>query len=107
MKFEWDRHNRPKCEARAPIAEVEWLLSGSPYIDGDPSQVEPRFRAIGRSSDGRGLFVVFTLRDDRVRVISARFMHKEEIDVYEKAIPHFRKRGGIRRVVAIDRLDRI
>jgi uncharacterized protein len=91
MKFEWDRHNRPKCEARVPIAEIERFLSGSPLVDGAASQLEPRFRAVGRSSDGRGLFVVFTFRGECVRVISARFMHKAEIDVYEKAIPNFPK----------------
>jgi uncharacterized DUF497 family protein len=55
------------------------------------SEVETRFRAIGRTKDRRGVFIVFTLRrsGDKVliRVISARYMHKKEIEAYEEANP--------------------
>jgi len=47
-----------------------------------------RFRAIGQTSEGRALFVVFTLRrrgtDTLIRAISARYMHRKEADHYAK-----------------------
>jgi uncharacterized DUF497 family protein len=52
------------------------------------SQRERRFRAIGRTSKGRGVFIVFTLRrkDDEmlIRPISARYMHRKEMQAYEE-----------------------
>lgn len=55
------------------------------------SQKERRFRAIGRTDKGRGVFIVFTLRRKRdevlIRPISARYMHKKEIESYEKENP--------------------
>jgi len=44
-------------------------------------------RAIGRTADGRFVFLVFMLRkpDSKtmIRPISARYMHQKEIDHYE------------------------
>ena len=42
---------------------------------------EPRYRAFGRIA-GRGHCVVFTLRDDRYRLISVRRAHEEEMQLY-------------------------
>ncbi len=45
-----------------------------------------RFRCIGRSRDGRTVFVVFTIRERggrrMIRPISARYMHRKEIERY-------------------------
>jgi uncharacterized DUF497 family protein len=61
--------------------------------DAAHSQHENRFRAIGRTDKGRGVFIVFTIRrrgdEVLIRPISARYMHKEEIDAYEKENPGF------------------
>jgi uncharacterized protein len=55
------------------------------------SSRERRFCAIGKTSAGRSAFIVFTLRrrDDKqfIRPISARYMHKKEIEAYEKENP--------------------
>jgi uncharacterized DUF497 family protein len=52
------------------------------------SQRERRFRGLSRTDNGRGVFIVFTLRrkgdELLIRPISARSMHKKEIDAYEK-----------------------
>jgi uncharacterized protein len=49
---------------------------------------ETRFRAVGMTEEGRSVFVVFTFRDRDghrlIRPISARYMHKKEIDAFEK-----------------------
>ncbi len=52
---------------------------------------ETRFRAIGKTPSGRHVFLVFTMREkegkDYIRPISARYMHKTEIEHYEKENP--------------------
>jgi hypothetical protein len=58
------------------------------YIMPDPihSDAEERFYALGKTNGQRLLFLVFTRRKAKVRVISARDMHKKERKVYnEKA----------------------
>ena len=56
---------------------------------------ETRFIGIGKANNGRHVFVAFTLRegDDGVliRPISARDMHKKEIEHYEKEAAKTRK----------------
>jgi hypothetical protein len=59
--------------------------------DAENSKVERRFRAIGITASGRNAFVVFTQRKGSdgvlIRPISARYMHKKEVDLYEKTYP--------------------
>ena len=43
--------------------------------DAKHSQHEQRYYALGRSDAERWLFVAFTRRDERIRVISARDMN--------------------------------
>ena len=54
-------------------------------IAADPkhSQEEPRFYALGQTDAARRLFVVFTIRGQLMRVISAREMSRKERKVYE------------------------
>ena len=92
--FDWDKGNRVKCEKHGLSASViESLFTRSLAIlpDSAHSQRERRFRAIGRTEKGQGVFIVFTLRrkgdELLVRPISARYMHKKELDAYEKENP--------------------
>ncbi len=92
--FDWDRGNRAKCEKHGlSVADIESLFARPLAIlpDAAHSQRENRFRAIGRTEKGRGVFMVFTLRrkseDLLIRPISARYMHKKEIDAFEKENP--------------------
>ena len=48
------------------------------------SQNEERLRILGKTKRGRLLFVVFTKRGARIRIISARDINKKEVDLYEK-----------------------
>ena len=89
--FDWDEGNRGKCRKHGvPIAEIESLLSGPCRVARDVhhSSHEERFIAVGRTTQGRPVFIGFTLRlvGDRtlVRPITARFMHKKEAQRYEK-----------------------
>ncbi|MBF6561225.1 MAG: BrnT family toxin [Candidatus Binataceae bacterium] len=89
--FQWDRANRLKCEKHGvPIAAIEELFRRPVAIFPDPahSDQEERFKAIGKTDDRRSVLMVFTLRRRRadvfIRLISARYMHKREVDHYEK-----------------------
>lgn len=80
--------------------DIESIFQGPVSVFPDPehSGEEERFIGIGKTEKHRSVFVVFTLRrkDDVVliRPISARFMHKKEIDYYEKETSKNEKRRG-------------
>jgi uncharacterized DUF497 family protein len=88
--FEWDKGNRDKCRKHGPpLAAIEGLFRVPLAVFPDPahSGAEERFKAIGRTQDGRGVFIVFTLREQdagtQIRPISARHMHRKEVEHYE------------------------
>jgi uncharacterized protein len=97
--FEWDKGNRGKCQKHGvPLAAVESLLQGPLAVFPDPehSEIEERFKAIGRTDDGRGVLIVFTLRRREegifIRPVSARYMHRKEVEYYEEEIARSEKR---------------
>ena len=87
--FEWDSGNRTKSVSKHAVttAEVEevFLLGQSvPLgIQIAPGVPEERLGIIGATASGRVLHIVFTLRDGRVRPISARAAKKKERTIYE------------------------
>ena len=88
--FDWDAGNRDKCQKHGvSLAEIEAFLGGDPRIAPTlrHSAVEERLMAVGRNDQGRAIFVVFTIRQRRgmrlIRPLSARYMHKKEIERYE------------------------
>jgi uncharacterized DUF497 family protein len=88
--FEWDVGNAPKVQARHGVTpgECEQVFFHEPIlIAADPrhSLVEERWAALGRTADDRTLAIVFTLRDDRIRPLSARDMNKKERSRYAEA----------------------
>jgi uncharacterized DUF497 family protein len=92
--FDWDRGNREKCQKHGlSIAEIEGVFSQPVMVlpDKENPHGEQRFRAIGTAFEGRKVFVVFTLRKHGdgvlIRPISARYMHKKEVESYEKSYP--------------------
>lgn len=97
--FDWDEGNRAKCSKHGvSIGEIESLFRRTIAVFPDPrhSAAEERFKAIGETDDGRKTFVVFTLRRKAgltfIRPISARFMHRKEIEHYEKETARARQR---------------
>jgi uncharacterized protein len=92
--FRWDKGNRAKCEKQGlSISAIEGLFARPLAIlpHATPSESERRFRATGRTGMGRGVFRVFTPRrkgdEVPIRPISARYMHKKEIEAYEEENP--------------------
>ena len=50
------------------------------------SHAEKRFYALGKSKAGRLLFISYTIRNNLIRVISARDMNRKERKIYEEKI---------------------
>lgn len=48
------------------------------------SKKESRFVIIGKTKKGRLLYQVFTLKKNKMRVISSRDINREEVQLYEK-----------------------
>jgi hypothetical protein len=91
--FDWDSGNRSKLVSHGvTVSEIEAVFHNRPFIEPDlvHSDAEDRFKAVGKTHDGRYVFIVFTFRGTSshrlIRPISARFMHAKEIAIYEKAI---------------------
>ena len=88
--FEWDRGNTLKNEKHGvTMLEAEQIFFVAPLLvtpDERHSKTEPRFRALGQTLLGRKLTAIFTLRagNTRIRVISARDMHRKERTIYDQ-----------------------
>ena len=87
--FDWDEANWRKSELKHGVAaaEAEEALLKDPLCQVDPrhSDDEQRYVALGETNEGRRLFVSFTVRRGRARVISARPMSRRERAIYDEA----------------------
>jgi hypothetical protein len=86
--FEWDNHNTDKNRNKHGVepGECEELFFNTPLVvssDWSHSTLEPRYHALGSSDCGRALMIVFTIRNQCIRVISARDQSRKERLVYE------------------------
>ena len=97
--FEWDEGNRRKCRKHGVSQEeIEAMFHQPLSVFPDPahSPHEERFKAIGKSHEGRNILIVFTIRQRQesrlIRPISARYMHRKEVEHYEKEIARTQKR---------------
>jgi len=76
----WDKHDVSQ-------SECEQIFFNRPLIlrrDSKHSEKESRFYVLGHTDWGRLLFVVFTIRGDKIRVISSRDMTASEERRYKK-----------------------
>lgn len=63
--LQWDRGNREKCQNHGvSVAAIEAAFRGPTAVFPDPahSRDEERFEAVGRTTEGRHVPIVFTLR---------------------------------------------
>lgn len=86
--FQWDEGNLLKNweKHRVSAVECEQVFFNNPLLadtDEQHSDSESRFYLLGQTDTGRKLFVVFTTRDNLIRVISARDMNRKERKIYE------------------------
>jgi uncharacterized DUF497 family protein len=85
--FEWDQGNSEKNWTLHQVArsECEQVFFNEPLIVADDtkhSQTEKRWFVLGKTDTERLLFIVFTIRNKLIRIISARDMKKKEREIY-------------------------
>ena len=89
--FDWDQGNERKSVDKHCVSrdEAEQVFFNQPLVVEDKvhSVTEARYHALGVTDDQRRLHITFTLRggSTKIRVISARDMHKKERRIYEQA----------------------
>jgi uncharacterized protein len=87
--FEWDEGNLTKNWDRhdVSVGECEQIFFNKPLIvkrDKKHSRFENRYYVLGQTNATRSLFAVFTVRKDKIRIISARDMTLVETKRYLK-----------------------
>ena len=87
--FEWDEGNIKKNWERHRVSHIECeeIFFNRPIIvkkDEPHSTIEDRYFVLGKTDAGRLLFIVFTLRGNKIRIISARDMNRKERKIYEE-----------------------
>lgn len=85
--FDWDKGNFKKNWLAHEVTpqESEQLFFNAPLIVADDlkhSDAEKRYVVLGQTDEARYIFIAFTMRKQKIRVISARDMNKKEKKVY-------------------------
>ncbi len=81
--FDWDKGNIDKnwFKHNVSLSECEQIFFNHPIVikeDIMHSETEKRFYALGKTDMKRFLFIAFTVRNNLIRVISARDMSRKE-----------------------------
>ena len=87
--FEWDKGNKDKNWTLHQVTyqeceEVFYDPKKKVFKDNLHSGKEERYLILGNTKRNRLLFVAFTQRGDKLRVISARHLNKKERFLYEE-----------------------
>ena len=87
--FQWDHGNSEKNWILHQVTngESEEVFFNEPLLvradKQHSSASEARHYVLGQTNVGRHLFLVFTIRKNRIRIISARDMNQNEKRIYE------------------------
>ena len=89
MEFEWDTQKAKSnlSKHNASFEEAQTVFDDPLYVDfydPDHSEDEHRYIIIGESSRSRILLVSYTEREDKIRIISARLVTKQELKAYQE-----------------------
>ena len=89
IEFDWDEANKRKNFKKHKVYDEECEeIFFDPYKrilkDIIHSSKEERYILIGKTKLKRLLFLVFTIRKNKIRIISARDLNKKENHLYEK-----------------------
>lgn len=90
LTFEWDEGNSTKSwvKHKVSVKEQEQAFFDKhkrAFKDSDHSQAEERFLLFGKTKKRRKLIIAFTIRNKKIRCISARPMNKRELALYEQS----------------------
>ena len=87
-EFQWDEGNSGKNERKHGVTdrESEEIFFNKPLVIARSVRGSPeiRYAALGKTYGSRLLAVVFTIRANRIRIISARPMSRSERELYEE-----------------------
>src|SRR5882672_12319797 len=88
--FKWDEGNAEKNWVKHHVSrgETEQVFFNRPLVvvaGEQRAESTPRYYALGQTDASRLLFIVCTIREDFIRVISARPMSRRERRVYDHA----------------------
>jgi uncharacterized protein len=92
IEFEWDEGNEQKNWIKHTVSAKEAeepFLTEEQFILDDvrhSTKSEKRYVLIGGSKQGRMLVIVYTIRNEKIRIISARDADRKEVLLYEKAL---------------------
>jgi len=91
ISFEWDKDNREKnwLKHRVSDQEAEEIFTYPEAVlieDKKHSGAEKRYLIWGKTKAKRFLAVIFTIRDNKIRIISARGIHQKERRFYEQKL---------------------
>lgn len=89
IEFDWDGGNIGKNwkKHRVRNSEAEEVFfdeNKKLFRDKLHSEGEPRYIILGKTKKDRLLYVVFTVRKNKLRIISSRDINKREGKLYEK-----------------------
>jgi hypothetical protein len=91
LVFQWDQGNIHKNLVKHNVTtqEAEEIFTQKPFLtslDANHSSIkEQRYHGLGQTKNKRRLQVAFTLRDEKVRIISIRDMDRKERQQYEES----------------------
>ncbi len=88
-EFQWDKGNKNKNWLKHKVSNQE---SEEAFFDKKVkilkdilhSNKEKRFILLGKTKKERLLFIVFTIRNKKIRIIYSRNANKKEVKLYEK-----------------------
>ncbi|MGI0480679.1 BrnT family toxin [Geminocystis sp. CENA526] len=89
MEFEWDKQKAKLNLSKHGISfeEAQTVFDDPLYVDfydPDHSEDEDRYIIVGESSNSRVLLVSYTERGNKIRLISARQVTKQELMAYRE-----------------------
>jgi|SRR3989304_4719957 len=88
FEFEWDKGNRekPKKHGLTPEESEEAFFDDNKVVFGDwrHSTAEQRITLLGKTKKGRLLNITYTVRKNKIRIITARPINRKEVPLYEK-----------------------
>ena len=89
LSFDWDEGNKAKNWTKHKVLwqECEDVFFNDPlfiFPDIKHSEKEERYQALGHTNNKRLLFISFTIRKEKIRIISAREMSQKERKIYNE-----------------------
>lgn len=88
LEFEWDKGNseKPRKHGLTPEEAEEAFFDDNKVVfrDWKHSTIEPRITLLGKTKKGRVLNITYTVRKNKIRIITARPINIKEVPLYEK-----------------------